>query len=71
MIPVGVRLTRYEGEAAGLPADVFAHQLQAVAEGHLKVPVAKVHHGLAQAPDAQDDVESGITPGKHVVVLDG
>ncbi|MFS0696029.1 zinc-binding dehydrogenase [Streptomyces nitrosporeus] len=71
MIPGWVRLTRYAGEAAGLPADVFAHQLQAVAEGHLKVPVAKVHHGLAQAPDARGDAESGITPGKHVVVLDG
>ncbi|MEU3897173.1 zinc-binding dehydrogenase [Streptomyces sp. NPDC045251] len=70
MIPVGVRLTSYAGEAADLPADVFARQLQAVTEGRLKAPVAKVYHGLEQVRDAQDDVESGTTPGKHVVVLD-
>ncbi|GAA5216047.1 hypothetical protein GCM10023323_67530 [Streptomyces thinghirensis] len=62
MIPVGVRQTSYAGEAADLPADVFAHQLQAVAEGRLKVPVAKVYHGLEQVRDAQDDVESDTTP---------
>lgn len=69
MIPSGVRLTSYAGEAADLPADVFAHQLQAIAEGRLKVPVAKVYHGLEQVRDAQADLESGTTPGKHVVVL--
>ncbi|MEV6480358.1 zinc-binding dehydrogenase [Streptomyces sp. NPDC051576] len=69
MIPSGVRLTSYTGEAADLPAEVFAHQLQAIAEGRLKVPVAKVYHGLEQVRDAQADVESGTTPGKHVVVL--
>nr|WSS66258.1 zinc-binding dehydrogenase [Streptomyces sp. NBC_01177] len=70
MIPSGVRLTSYAGEATDLPADVFAHQLQAIAEGRLKVPVAKVFHGLDQVRDAQADLESGTTPGKHVVVLD-
>ncbi|MET7685053.1 zinc-binding dehydrogenase [Streptomyces sp. NPDC005423] len=70
MIPSGVRLTSYAGEAGDLPADVFAHQLQAIAEGRLKVPVAKVYHGLEQVRDAQADLESGTTPGKHVVVLD-
>ena len=70
MIPNGVRLTSYGGQAADLPPDVFAHQLRAIAEGHLKVPVAKVYHGLEQVRDAQADVESGTTPGKHVVVLD-
>ncbi|MDQ0798191.1 alcohol dehydrogenase catalytic domain-containing protein [Streptomyces sp. B1I3] len=70
MIPSGVRLTSYAGEAADLPADVFARQLQAIAEGRLKVPVAKVYHGLEQVRDAQADLESGTTPGKHVVVLD-
>jgi NADPH2:quinone reductase len=69
MIPVGVRLTSYAGEAADLPADVFARQLRALAEGRLKVPVAKVYRGLEQVRDAQDDVESGTIPGKHVVVL--
>jgi NADPH:quinone reductase-like Zn-dependent oxidoreductase len=70
MIPSGVRLTSYAGEAADLPADVFARQLQAIAEGRLKVPVAKVYRGLEQVRDAQADIESGTTPGKHVVVLD-
>ncbi|ONK11759.1 hypothetical protein STBA_24950 [Streptomyces sp. MP131-18] len=70
MLPVGVRLTSYAGEAADLPADVFADQLQAVAAGRLKVPAAKVYHGLEQVSDAHADVESGAMPGKHVVVLD-
>jgi NADPH:quinone reductase-like Zn-dependent oxidoreductase len=69
MIPDGVRLTSYGGGAADLPADVFAHQLQAIADGRLTVPVAKVYHGLEQVRDAHADVESGTTPGKHVVVL--
>ncbi|MCX4429330.1 zinc-binding dehydrogenase [Streptomyces mirabilis] len=70
MIPGGVRLTSYAGEAADLPADVLAHQLQAIAEGRLNVPVAKVYHGLEKIRDAQADLESGTAPGKHVVVLD-
>ena len=71
MIPNGVRLTSYAGEAADLSADVFARQLRAIAEGRLKAPVAKVYHGLEQVRDAQADLESGTTPGKHVVILDG
>ncbi|WP_405499274.1 zinc-binding dehydrogenase [Streptomyces niveus] len=70
IIPNGVRLTSYGGRATDLPADVFARQLQAIAAGSLEVPVAKVYHGLEQVRDAQADVESGTTPGKHVVVLD-
>ncbi|OXM68245.1 alcohol dehydrogenase catalytic domain-containing protein [Amycolatopsis vastitatis] len=70
MIPFGVRLTSYGGQAADLPADVLAHQLQAIAAGRLNVPIAKVYHGLEKVRDAQADLESGTTPGKHVVVLD-
>ncbi|MFJ8141238.1 alcohol dehydrogenase catalytic domain-containing protein [Streptomyces sp. NPDC096013] len=70
MIPFGVRLTSYGGQAADLPPDVLAHQLQAIAEGRLHVPVAKAYHGLEEVRDAQADLESGATPGKHVVVLD-
>jgi NADPH:quinone reductase len=70
MIPGGVRLTSYGGQAADLPADVFARQLEAVAAGRLKVAVAKIYHGLEQVRDAHADVESGTMPGKHVVVLD-
>ncbi|MET8991768.1 zinc-binding dehydrogenase [Nonomuraea wenchangensis] len=69
MIPSGVRLTSYAGEAADLPSDVFARQLQALAEGRLTAPVAKVYHGLERVGDAQADVESGTIPGKRVVVL--
>jgi NADPH:quinone reductase len=67
MIPFGVRLTSYGGQAADLPADVFAHQLQAIAAGRLNVPIAKVYHGLEQVRDAQADVESGTTPERVVV----
>jgi NADPH:quinone reductase-like Zn-dependent oxidoreductase len=70
MIPNGVRLTSYGGQATDLPAHVFAHQLQAIAAGRLTVPIAKIYHGLEQVHDAQADLESGTTPGKHVVVLD-
>nr|WP_237270166.1 zinc-binding dehydrogenase [Streptomyces caniscabiei] len=63
-------MTAYAGEATDLPAEVFQQQLQAIADGRLKVPVAKVHHGLEQVRDAQADVEAGTTPGKHVVLLD-
>ncbi|MBK3627480.1 zinc-binding dehydrogenase [Streptomyces sp. MBT49] len=69
VIPGGVRLTGYAGEAADLPAGVFDEQLRATSEGRLKAPVAEVCHGLEQVRDAQADVESGTTPGKHVVVL--
>lgn len=69
-IPNGVRLTSYAGEAADLPAQVFRHQLEAIADGRLKAPVAAVHHGLEQVRHAQADVEAGTTPGKHVVLLD-
>jgi NADPH:quinone reductase-like Zn-dependent oxidoreductase len=70
MIPNGVRLTGYAGEATGLPAAVFQQQLQAIADGRLRAPVAKVYRGLQQVRDAQADVESGATPGKHVVLPD-
>lgn len=70
MIPSGVRLTSHAGQASDLPANVFARQLKAIAEGRMKAPVAKVYHGLEQVRDAQTDLEVGTTPGKHVVVLD-
>lgn len=38
--------------------------------GRRKVPVAKVYHGLEQARAAQADVETGTTPGKHLVLFD-
>jgi len=69
-IPFGVRLTTYGGEAADLPADIFNRQLQAIADGRLKVSVAKVYRSLEGVREAQADLEAGTRPGKHVVVLD-
>ncbi|MFJ8657108.1 zinc-binding dehydrogenase [Streptomyces rochei] len=70
MIPVGMRLTSYAGQATDLPADVFARRLKAIAERRLKVPVATVYRGLEEVRDAHADVESGTILGKHVVVLE-
>jgi NADPH:quinone reductase-like Zn-dependent oxidoreductase len=70
VIPKGVRLTCYSGEASDLPTDAFAHQLEAIAAGRITPAVAATHHGLAGVADAQRALESGHTPGKHVVVLD-
>jgi NADPH:quinone reductase-like Zn-dependent oxidoreductase len=69
-IPNGVRLTAYGGAATDLPAEAFQHQLQAIADGRLKVSIAKIYHGLESVREAHTDLESGTTPGKHVVVLD-
>lgn len=69
-IPFGVRLTSYGGNATDLPADVFDRQLKAIAEGRLKVSVAKIYHGLEGVREAQSDLESGKTTGKHVVVVE-
>ena len=70
MIPSGVRLTSYTGEAADLPAHVFQQQLHGIADGRLKPPIAKTYRSLDRVRDAQADVEAATTPGKHVVLLD-
>lgn len=70
VIPNAVRLTRYAGEASDLPADAFAHQLEAIAAGRIAPAIAATYHGLGGVADAQRALESGHTPGKHVVVLD-
>jgi hypothetical protein len=70
LIPTGVRLTSYAGGAKDLPAPVFQQQLDAIADGRLKAPVAKVYHGLEQVRDAHAAIEAGTSPGKHVVLLD-
>lgn len=69
LIPTGVRLTTYGGEASDLPAEAFAHHLEGIAAGSIKPTIAAVYHGLEQIGQAHMDVESGATPGKHVVVL--
>ncbi|MGO4680222.1 zinc-binding dehydrogenase [Microbacterium sp. 2MCAF23] len=70
LIPNGVRLTRYAGQASDLPADAFAAQLEAIAAGRISPAIAGTYHGLASVAVAQRALESGHTPGKHVVTLD-
>ncbi len=69
-IPTGVHLTTYGGDWQDLPPMVFQRLIEGVQEGRLKVNIAHVYHGLDQVRDAQRGLESGATPGKHVVVLD-
>ncbi len=69
MIPTGVFLTSYAGEAKDLPAKYFSHVLKLIEEGKLTVPIAKVYHGLDEVGQAQANLESGKFSGKHVVVL--
>lgn len=69
MIPTGVYLTSYAGEAKDLTADVFAKVLQLVEKKQLPVPIAKVYHGLEEVGEAQANLESDKYSGKHVVVL--
>lgn len=68
-IPTTVRLTIYAGEASDLPQSVFAAQLDAIAAGRIRPVIAGVYSGLEHVTDAQSDLESGHTPGKHVVIL--
>lgn len=69
MIPTGVYLTSYAGEAKDLPAKYFNHILQLIENKQLQVPIAKVYHGLDEVGEAQANLESGKYSGKHVVVL--
>ena len=70
LIPTGVRLTTYAGEASDLPEDAFAQQLEAIAAGRITPAIAHVFHGLGEVADAQRAVEERDIPGKVVVVLD-
>lgn len=68
-IPKGKYLTSYAGDAHDLPAKFFGEFLTSVKEDDIKVPIAKVYHGLDQVKEAQINLESGKYLGKHVVVL--
>ncbi|MCD7117878.1 zinc-binding dehydrogenase [Limosilactobacillus albertensis] len=70
LIPKGKYLTSYDGGTNDLPAKVFNKVLAQVASGEVKVPIAKVYHGLEEVGQAQENLESGKYLGKHVVVLD-
>ncbi|WP_432570197.1 zinc-binding dehydrogenase [Kineococcus sp. SYSU DK005] len=70
MIPKGVRLTSYAGDATDLPPQALQRHLRAIAGGELTVAIAKVYRGLEQVHAAHAGLESGTGTGKHVVVLD-
>ena len=70
VIPNGVRLTCYAGQASDLPADAFADQLEAIAAGRITPAIAATYQGLDSVADGQRALESRHSSGKHVVVLD-
>jgi len=66
VIPNGVRLTAYSGEASDLPAHVLQEFLDAVAAGTATVPIAKIY-ALDDLVQAHRDMENGARSGKLVV----
>jgi len=68
VIPNGVRLTAYSGEASDLPASVLQAFLDTVAAGTVQVPIAKVY-ALEEIVQAHRDMEDGIRSGKLVVTI--
>ena len=66
VIPNGVRLTAYSGEASDLPAHVLQEFLDAVAAGTATVPIAKIY-ALDDIVQAHRDMENGARSGKLVV----
>ncbi|MGG5173050.1 zinc-binding alcohol dehydrogenase family protein [Pseudarthrobacter sp. J1738] len=67
-IPNGVRLTAYSGEANDLPAEVLQEFLDAIADGQVSVPIAKVY-AFDEIVQAHQDMEDGAVAGKLVVVV--
>jgi len=65
-LPRGVRLTSYHGEAEDLPQPVLQEFLDAIAAGHVTVPVDRVY-GFDQIVEAHAAMEAGGTAGKLVV----
>ncbi|MCH7584400.1 MAG: zinc-binding dehydrogenase [Acidobacteria bacterium] len=68
-IPSGVRLTAYSGDSADLPQPVLQHYLDAIAGGHLNVPIHHVYT-LEQIQQAHTDMEDDRATGKLVVRVD-
>jgi len=70
LIPPGVHLTTYAGQASDLPEDALAHLLEAIRAGRITPHIAAIYRGLDLVGEAHRALEQGHTPGKHVVVLD-
>ena len=68
-IPSGVRLTSYAGDSADLPQPVLQRYLDAIAAGHLNVPIHHVYT-LDQIQQAHTDMEGDRATGKLVVRVD-
>src|SRR2546429_4268347 len=64
-IPSGVRLTAYGGDAADLPTDVLQAYLDAIAAGHLTVPIHRTYTTARIAP-AHADMEHRRATGQLV-----
>ena len=69
IIPNGVRLTSYAGEADDLSAEALGRYLDAIEAGTMRVVIADTYNGLDKAGEAHQDLESSHRPGKRVVVL--
>src|SRR3954451_8454161 len=65
-LPRGVRLTSYHGEAQDLPQPVLQEFLDAVAAGHVVVPIERVYD-FDQIAEAHAAMEAGTAAGKLVV----
>ncbi|MQS76788.1 hypothetical protein [Companilactobacillus halodurans] len=69
MIPSGVFLTSYAGEATDLSAEVLSKVLKQIEQKEIEVPIAHVYQGLENVGQAQQNLESNKYNGKYVVVL--
>lgn len=68
LLPNGVRLTAYSGEAADLPQAVLQDYLDAVAAGAARVPIARVY-AFEEIVEAHRAMESDAMSGKLVVTI--
>ena len=69
-LPRGVRLTAYGGDSADLPPSVLQDFLDAVAAGHVSVPVHR-QFAMSEIQEAHAYMESGAATGKLVVTTSG
>ena len=70
LVPKGVRLTSYGGDAEDLDPTALQELVDDIAGGTFKVPIDTVYRGLASVVDAHERMASNQASGKLVVVLD-